>query len=103
MSEEEREVLKTFKKGLGLTSAEQEILVNYIDRLQKELEQAKKQLDLDYVDNNFVSKDKIKDKIKELENNIENLTHFNNNEVWGKDILENISAKAVLEDLLEGE
>lgn len=40
MSEEEREVLKTFKKGLGLTSAEREILVNYIEKLQKKNEQS---------------------------------------------------------------
>jgi len=39
MSEAEKEVLKTLKSGVGLTSAEQEILVNYIDKLQKELEE----------------------------------------------------------------
>ena len=35
MSKEEKEVLKTFKSGLGLTGAEQEILSNYIDKQQK--------------------------------------------------------------------
>ena len=38
MSEEEKEVLKTFKSGLGLTCVEHKILVNYIDKQQKVIE-----------------------------------------------------------------
>lgn len=41
MSETEKEVLKTLESGVGLTGAEQEILVNYIDKLQKEIEDIK--------------------------------------------------------------
>lgn len=43
MNKEEIEVLKTFKNGLGLTSAEREILGNLIDKQQKEIEQLKEQ------------------------------------------------------------
>ena len=39
----------------------QETLLNYIEK-------AEKQLDLDYVDRNYVSKEKIKEKIKRIEN-----------------------------------
>lgn len=45
MSEAEKEVLKTLKSGVGLTGAEQEILVNYIDKLQKENEESKELYD----------------------------------------------------------
>lgn len=46
MNKAEQEVLKTLKNGLGLTSAEQEILVNYIDKLQKEIEKKDKVIGL---------------------------------------------------------
>ena len=45
VSDEEKEVLKTFKSGLGLTSVEQEILLNYIEKLQKENQELKEKLD----------------------------------------------------------
>lgn len=45
MSEAEKEVLKTFKSGLGLTGAEREILVNYIEKLQKVID-----LMINYID-----------------------------------------------------
>ena len=38
----------------------------YIKKLQKENEEYSKQLDLDYVDKNYISKQKIKDEIEEL-------------------------------------
>ena len=50
------------------------IVENLIDRLQKELEKANKQLDLDYVDNNFISKDKIRELKQKLLEEGNNLT-----------------------------
>ena len=46
LSEEEKQVLQTFKNGLGLSYAEEEILLNLIDRLQKELDKKDKVIDL---------------------------------------------------------
>ena len=40
MNKTEQKVLETLKNGFGLTSAEQEILANYIDKLQKKEEQS---------------------------------------------------------------
>ena len=42
-------------------------ILNLIKKQQKEIEEYKKQLDLDYVEENYISKDKIKAKIEELE------------------------------------
>lgn len=39
-----------------------------IQELEEELEKANKQLDLDYVDDNYIPKQKVKDKIEELKN-----------------------------------
>ena len=43
----------------------------YIEKLQKENEEYSKQLDLDYVDKNYISKQKIKDEIEELKGKLE--------------------------------
>lgn len=76
MSEEEKEVLKTFKNGLGLTRAEQEILVNYISKLQKELDLEKegRKLILSAIQNNYISKDKIRELKQKLLEEGNNLT-----------------------------
>lgn len=50
-----------------LEEAYKVILSDY-KRVLKENEEYLKQLDLDYVDNNYIPKSKIKEKIKELEN-----------------------------------
>lgn len=42
MNKTEQKVLETLKNGFGLTSAEQEILANYIDKLQKKKNKVKK-------------------------------------------------------------
>ena len=42
-------------------------LLNLIEKQSKEIEEYKKQLDLDYVKNNYTSNDKIKAKIEVLE------------------------------------
>ena len=51
-----------------------ETLLNLIEKQQKEIEELEEkvkrfndELDLDYVDNNFIPKDKIREKIKEYE------------------------------------
>lgn len=43
-----------------------------IQELEEELEKANKQLDLDYVNDNYITKEKVKDKIEELKNDIKN-------------------------------
>ena len=45
-----------------------------IEKLQKENEEYSKQLDLDYVDKNYISKQKIKDEIEELKGKLENIS-----------------------------
>lgn len=46
----------------------------YIEKLQKENEEYSKQLDLDYVDKNYISKQKIKDEIEELKGKLEDIS-----------------------------
>ena len=46
----------------------------YIKKLQKENEEYSKQLDLDYVDKNYISKQKIKDEIEELKGKLEDVS-----------------------------
>ena len=75
MSEEEQEVLKTFKSGLGLTSAEREILANYIDKLQKENEFRKTAIEVDTILRNYNIEEieKLQKENKELNKTIEQL------------------------------
>ena len=62
-------------KALGITEKDSfenhqirfKTLLNLIEKLQKENEEYSKQLDLDYVDKNYISKQKIKDEIEELQ------------------------------------
>ncbi len=46
----------------------------YIEKLQKENEEYSKQLDLDYVDKNYISKKKIEDIIEELKGKLEDIS-----------------------------
>ena len=46
----------------------------YIKKLQKENEEYSKQLDLDYVDKNYISKQEIKDEIEELKGKLEDIS-----------------------------
>lgn len=82
MNEKERkaiEILNTFElrrktknyKEISLEDSQSvEILLNLIEKLQKENEEYSKQLDLDYVDKNYIPKQKIKAKIEELNKTI---------------------------------
>lgn len=85
-----------------------------IQELEKELEKANKQLDLDYVDDNYIPKQKVKDKIEELEKEYyEILSEYGNLDT---DIVINVPNKnvrkyidelvikiLVLQELLKGE
>lgn len=50
------------------------IILNLIEKLQKENEEYSKQLDLDYVDKNYISKKKIEDTIEELKGKLEDIS-----------------------------
>lgn len=76
MTEEERKAVEFVKKRTKelkkYAKRENElvyddIILNLIEKLQKENEEYSKQLDLDYVDKNYISKQKIKDEIVELQ------------------------------------
>lgn len=76
MTEEERNAVEFVKKRTKelkkYAKRENElvyddIILNLIEKLQKENEEYSKQLDLDYVDKNYISKQKIKDEIVELQ------------------------------------
>ena len=60
---EEYRILETVCKTLDL-----------VEKLQKENEEYSKQLDLDYVDKNYISKQKIKDEIEELKGKLEDIS-----------------------------
>ena len=51
-----------------------EIILSDYKRVLKENEEYSKQLDLDYVDKNYISKQKIKDEIEELKGKLEDIS-----------------------------
>lgn len=85
-----------------------------IQELEEELEKANRQLDLDYVDDNYIPKQKVKDKIEELKNEYDEiLSEYGNLDT---DIVINVPNKnvrkyidelvikiLVLQELLKGE
>ena len=58
----------------GYCPKEIEHYKEYIEKLQKENEEYSKQLDLDYVDKNYISKKKIEDTIEELKGKLEDIS-----------------------------
>ena len=90
MNEEEKKVVGDYKSKLDLYKYEKkiglgrinidekiyemEVIINVIERLQKENEEYSKQLDLDYVDKNYISKKKIEDTIEELKVKLEDIS-----------------------------
>lgn len=86
MTEEEKqaiEILNTFefrrkKKNYRKISLEDsrsvKLVLNLLEKLQKENEEYSKQLDLDYVDKNYISKKKIEDTIEELKGKLEDIS-----------------------------
>lgn len=87
MNEEEKKAIETLKswkdynirnKNKLLRADEiikiQETILNLIEKLQKENEEYSKQLDLDYVDKNYISKKKIEDTIEELKGKLEDIS-----------------------------
>ena len=83
MNEEERKAVEFVKKRTKelkkYAKRENElcyddIVLNLIEKLQKENKEYSKQLDLDYVDKNYISKQEIKDKIEELKGKLEDIS-----------------------------
>lgn len=74
-------------------------------QLEEKVDEYTKQLDLDYVDKNFVSKDKIKKRIKELNSYIEKwkVEKDKPKEQCGKAIMRLTAQIGTLEELLEEE
>lgn len=83
MSEEEKNAIYEFKKELRLSTnidditteirnEYAEIILNLIDKQQKEIEELKNvKIMREYLENKFIPKDKIREKIKDLEMIIE--------------------------------
>ena len=81
MSEEEKKAIESLRKNRGVSFAQADIISNLIDKQQKEIEEMREELQM-YVDtnlmkqrviqeilsDNWVSKDKIREKIKEYSN-----------------------------------
>lgn len=90
MNEEEKKVVEDYKSKLDLCKYEKkiglgrinidekiyemEVIINVIERLQKENEEYSRQLDLDYVDKNYISKKKIEDTIEKLKGKLEDIS-----------------------------
>ncbi len=81
MTEQGKEAVEELKKQLRLAMNIDDVattirngyaqtILNLIEKLQKENEEYSKQLDLDYVDKNYIPKQKIKAKIEELNKTI---------------------------------
>lgn len=75
-------------------------VLSYIEELEKKIERFNNELDLDYVDNNFVSKDKIRDKIKELEEKYVELSKNKSSSEKAELNHEYIEKRSLLESLL---
>lgn len=65
-----RSKTKNYKKISSEDSKSVKIVLNLLEKLKKENEEYSKQLDLDYVDKNYIPKQKIKAKIEELNKTI---------------------------------
>lgn len=85
MTEQGKEAVEELKKQLRLAmniddvattirNGYAQIILNLIEKLQKENEEYSKQLDLDYVDKNYISKKKIEDTIEELKGKLEDIS-----------------------------
>ena len=81
MTEQGKEAVEELKKQLRLAMNIDDVattirngyaqtILNLIEKLQKENEEYSKQLDLDYVDKNYIPKQKIKAKIEDLNKTI---------------------------------
>lgn len=69
-----RRKTKNYRKILLEDSRSVKLVLNLLEKLQKENEEYSKQLDLDYVDKNYISKKKIEDTIEELKGKLEDIS-----------------------------
>lgn len=110
-SEEDEAVIEKQQKEIE----EKNIAINKqsitISKQLQEIERFNNEMDLDYVDNNFVSKKKIQDKIDELNKQIEELKKnaFSKGldevefDFWKSELNKAIAKRNVLQELLESE
>lgn len=78
-------------KAINNVLAEREADKKKIKKLEETLEKANKQLDLDYVDKNYIPKQKVKNKLNEQYE----LFHSKNQKEYSQEVVD------VLEELLE--
>ena len=88
------------KQAIENILAEREEDKKKIKELEAKLEEANKQLDLDYVDENYIPKQKIKDKIEELRNEKEQL-RIEKGVLWDSGIYKIDLKIEILEELLQ--
>lgn len=80
MNEEEKKAIEDmnrFANGIDMscvTARQMQIILNLVEKLKKENKEYSKQLDLDYVDKNYISKKKIEDTIEELKGKLEDIS-----------------------------
>lgn len=121
MNEEEREIVKKFEKLYlkdfnnekitnedKLSYIECALMTNLIEKLQKENEELKKYKEYyssarQLVDNNYIHKQKIKEVIKELEDNIYRIKkqYSNGGENCNTVYLENLAQVKILKQILK--
>lgn len=130
MSEEEKEAIDKLKRSANyfvMPIYETTIILNLIEKQQKEIENLKeinkehqklngelrdeikrqgntREIEEKYIEENFISKDKIREKIKELEENVKEFEEY-----WSRDPRKFKRAKSIdfykleaLQELLEG-
>lgn len=101
MNKEERKAIEDMNRFANgddmssVTAKEMQTILNLIEKLQKENEEYSKQIDLDYVNDNYIAKQKIKDKMEQLnkEMKISDVT----------DAIFKIKQQQILQELIEEE
>ena len=121
LSEEEKKAIENLKYiiGIGHNTVEQrclDIVLNLINKQQKEIEELKSQNneivkelkprvridDTEYIERNFISKDKIKEKLNQIYEEYQEILNSNRN-LYEKNVatFQHNAMRTVLEELLE--
>ena len=74
MNEEEKKAVDELWRFDCCYNEQIKTILNLIEKLQKENDEYSKQLDLDYVDKNYILKKKIEDTIEELKGKLKDIS-----------------------------